>query len=236
MNIHEEIQKYQARVPGLFSADDTEAAYHICSLLPQEGTFVEIGSLIGKSSVTWARHFRDLNKKYDITCIDSFNWPTWQIKNRIGSFDETYQALVKLLRENAVEESIIDSVIFSDLKDPSQLDLFRLYTKPYDNISAIHAEVDINFTFPQQVDCVFEDSCHNKEVLDVMIPYWWDRVKSGGILCGHDYYKAGNPRATKERLQFTQYVSSCVNEFARFKNVEVNTFNTTSSIWYLHKG
>lgn len=97
--------------------------------------------------------------------------------------------------------------------------MFKYYTQTYPNIKPVKAFFNRTFDFPAMADLIFEDSMHTLEYLNYALPFWWNHVKSGGILAGHDY---GNEVAT------------AVDIFAGLNNFTVNFFDN-SSIWYIEK-
>ena len=68
------------------------------------------------------------------------------------------------------------------------------------------------------VDFVFLDASHNYESVKNDINAWFPKVRSGGIIAGHDYDWNG--------------VNKAVNEFAKEK-LEINTFD--GGVWYINK-
>ena len=187
-------------VPGMLSDEDMQAINFLSQRLPESGTLVEIGSLMGKSAIEWARNFNNQQKTYNLLCIDTFN--------------AGITVLSDLLQKSDFEVPI---------NATSQLDLFKYYTREYPNIQALPAFFDKSFQFDKNVDCVFEDSDHTKKTLDHSLCFWWDRLNTGGILCGHDYGPV------------TDEVRVAVDLFAWEHNVRVNTFTNGSSIWWIEK-
>jgi len=45
--------------------------------------------------------------------------------------------------------------------------------------------------FPVEVDMVFLDGNHSKEVVLNDLHRWWPKIRSGGLVMGHDYYDEG---------------------------------------------
>ena len=152
-------------VPGLLSDSDMDIAIPLlCQKLPSSGIFVEVGCFLGKSSVEWAKNFKNLNKNYKILCIDSFNSP----------IDILHDLLTK------AEFDIPVGPV-------SQLEMFEYYTSCYSNIKPIKGFFNQQFDFPGRVTGVFEDSTHSMEYLNHALPFWWNKLEVNGILSGHDY-------------------------------------------------
>lgn len=179
--------------PGYLTDGDMSAINLLCQLLPSQGLIVEIGSFLGKSAVEWAKNLPG----HTIICIDSFNSPA--------------DILQRLLIE---ADFILPEGDFID-----QLSMFKHYTKSYPNIRPVQTFFNQDFDFPCQVNLVFEDSTHTLKYLNCALPFWWSRVKPGGILCGHDYINE---------------VAAAVDIFAAINHLKVSTF-ANSSVWAIQK-
>jgi hypothetical protein len=72
-------------------------------------------------------------------------------------------------------------------------------------------------------DFVYIDGCHEYESVAADIAAWWPRVKTGGILAGHDYG--------------TQYlgVGRAVDEFVSRHDVELKITKDTPASWWFIK-
>lgn len=172
-----------------------KAIFQLSKKLPtSNGILVEVGTFLGKSAVEWAKN---LHESYNIICIDSFNSP---------------------------KEVLDDLLIQADFTVPencqTQLEMFTHYTNKYSSIVPVTAFFDADFVFPSQVDLVFEDSTHEQKYLSYALPFWWDKIRTGGILSGHDYT--------------LRAVQQAVDIFAALNKLTVKTFDQ-SSIWYIEK-
>lgn len=183
-------------VPGYLTDGDMLAIAHLSKKVPNNGMIVEVGSFLGKSAVEWARGIESDKKSCQIICIDSFNAPSHILKDLLVTAEFTLPSA------------------------STQLEMFRHYTSAFYNIKALEAFFNQDFEFDQLVDLVFEDSTHTSKYLTYALPFWWSKVKAGGILSGHDY-------STRE-------VQVSVDTFALLNNLKVNTF-PNSSIWYMEK-
>ena len=183
-------------IPGYLSDGDLIAMQELCKLVPDSGVLVEIGSFLGKSSVEWAKNLQTLHKNYRIICIDSFN------------------AKIDILHQ------LLNDAEFDLPSGSNQLELFVHYTKQYPNIVPLEVFFNEDFQFDSTVDFVFEDSDHTIKTLTHALPFWWERLATGGILAGHDYGM--------------QEVKTAVNTFSVLNNLKVNLFSN-SSIWYIKK-
>lgn len=126
-------------------------------------TIVEIGSYKGQSTVCMAVEIANLKKDINFYAID-----TWE-----GS------------QEN------------KDLKSPHFThNLDKLYETYLKNISSVESYIkniradsaqSASLFEDESVDIAFIDACHEYECVHKDILAWLPKIKSGGILSGHDY-------------------------------------------------
>ena len=184
-------------VPGYLTDADMTAIETLVNKLPSTGTIVEVGTFLGKSAVEWSKNITKQNKNYKIICIDSFTSPV-----------EILQDLLK-----TADFDIPDS--------DSHFQMFRHYTKDHLNIVALEAFFNEDFKFDHEIDLLFEDSDHTQQTLNHALPFWWSKIKQGGILSGHDYTMRD--------------VKTAVDTFAVINNLELKLFSGDSTIWYIEK-
>lgn len=182
-------------IPGYLSDGDILGIAQLCKLLPAtDGVVVEVGTFLGKSAAEWAKN---LDESYNIICIDSFNSP-----------------------KEILDELLVNAGFVLPVGCKTQLDMFNSYTNKYSSIVPVTAFFDTDFVFPKTVDLVFEDSTHSQQYLSYALPFWWDKIRSRGVLSGHDY----NLRS----------VQQAVDLFAAINKLSVKTIER-SSIWYIEK-
>jgi predicted O-methyltransferase YrrM len=184
-------------VPGLCSEGDIQAIAELAKRLPAAGTFVELGPLFGKSTVEWARNLRNLNKDYKIIAIDSYNTPLDIIK------------------------ALLDEAEFDIPPGNNQLEIFKHYTRDYDNIRPLEMLWTLDYNFDMKVAGVFEDMTSTSKAEPGLLDYWWDRIQPGGMLCGKNY---GNPIVVKY----------AVDQLALKHDCEVELFDN-STVWCIIK-
>jgi len=80
-----------------------------------------------------------------------------------------------------------------------------------------------------ELDFVYIDGDHSYEFVSTDIKAWWPKVKSGGILAGHDY-TPGNP--AKGHIYG---VIQAVTEFAEKYALTVNTTSEQYATWWVVK-
>jgi hypothetical protein len=184
-------------VPGYLTEEDMSVIRNLASSLPSEGILVEVGSFLGKSTAEWAKSFQEFEKNYKIVAIDSFNTG------------------IDILRE------LLSRDDFDVPPSENHIEMFRHYTRQYPSIKPLQAFFNTEFVFEQKVAGVFEDSDHTQRTLNYALPYWWDKIIPGGILCGHDY--------TMRDVQVS------VDAFALLNDLEVHHGGYNSSIWWINK-
>lgn len=127
---------------------------------PNRSTIVEVGSWKGKSAAFMAVTIANLRKQIDFYCVD-----TWE-----GS------------PEHNEDEYIVGGTLYDlFLKN---IEPVSEYIKPIRKTS-----VDASKDFEDNsLFAVFIDAQHEYEPVKEDIQHWLPKVKSGGILCGHDYH------------------------------------------------
>jgi len=141
---------YDLSVPGNMLQEELEQIEYLASLVPENGSIVEIGSLFGRSAVAWAK---SCHPSVNVYCVDMFHNI---MKNPSYSFYEEFLKHTQHI-PNIIPIRAISPYIF-ETKLP-----------------------DIQF------DLVFLDAIHRNPFDIDNIRYFLPKIKSGGILCGHDY-------------------------------------------------
>lgn len=188
-------------VPGYLTGGDIESIKKLCEMIPHANMIVEIGSFFGKSTVEFATHLPDAK----IIAIDSFDTPP-----------EICESLLRYAEYPLPPHA------------KTHQEIFEYYTKDYLNIRGVQGYFGPKFGFPGEIDLVFEDSTHEIDYLTHALPFWWDKIKIGGILSGHDY-TTGN-------------VKTAVDLFAAVNDLTVECFHdpnnqrrNDSMVWYIRK-
>jgi predicted O-methyltransferase YrrM len=127
--------------------------------IPNNGIFVEVGSWKGKSIVYFAVEAINSNKNIKIYAVD--NW--LGDENHINDPDVVQSTLYSTFLQNIKKVDHIITPIRGDSAQSAQL--FQ----------------------DQSVDACFIDACHEYEYVKTDILAWYPKIKSGGIICGHDY-------------------------------------------------
>lgn len=171
-------------------------------------TFVEIGSFMGKSAVMMGELIKERKKNIKLVCIDLF--PTKEelkVYQSIGAgqggsdageakyINDLPKSLLDTFVEN-IRNNGVDDVIIPIKSDSHKcISLFQDNSMPF----------------------VFVDASHEYEIVLQDIKLWWPKIKTGGVLAGHDYY---------------QNVAKAVHEF--FDPLGITVERYTSS-WFVRK-
>lgn len=75
----------------------------------------------------------------------------------------------------------------------------------------------------RSLDFVFIDAGHGHQSVKRDLQAWYDKVKSGGLFCGHDYYE--------HRFG----VKRAVDQFAKNHRYQVNIANKHHGLWWFEK-
>lgn len=85
------------------------------------------------------------------------------------------------------------------------------------------------------LDFAYVDGCHQPKYVDSDLRAWWEKIRKGGILAGHDIIC---PHArSKGGLGWGKYVRPIVHQFAREKRKTIYIVRDSHSYWsyYLEK-
>lgn len=145
------------------------------NIVPNNSVIVEVGCWKGKSTAYLAVEIINSNKNIKIHAVD-----TWE-----GSPNEEYHTKDEYVKSNTLYDLFLNNVkpvesVIIPLKMDS-VEASKLYT---DNT----------------IDVVFIDANHAYEYVIKDIKAWLPKIKSGGILAGHDYGWTGVNKAVHELL------------------------------------
>ena len=145
-------------IPGQMTQGELECLEELARSTPENAVIVETGSLYGRSSYTWATSASTGTTVY---CIDPWVREQWIID------------LVETQQPGCPEFSF---------------EAFQRYTKDCENIIPIkgYSPQDVK-TWDKSVDIFFDDSLHHNPYFRINLRFWLQHMKSGGIMCGHDY-------------------------------------------------
>lgn len=163
-------------IPGYF--DYQEFYKHVVEKF-SGGTFVEVGAWFGRSTAYFAQLIIDSSKSINLYVVDTWKGSANEpghlntVANRGGSI---YRKFVNNMRELGVDRVITTMEMLS---------------------------IDAALEFEDaSVDMVFLDAEHSYTAVKEDISAWYPKVRTGGILAGHDYCLAwpGVKQAVDELL------------------------------------
>jgi len=148
--------KNHTEIKGWFGF--TQTYDFLVSQIPDDGTFVECGAWLGKSS----SYLCDIaGDRVKVFIVDSW----------LGSKNEL----------NTNHKSVITTDIYS-------LFLENMGDRKFNPIKKLSDEAVLDFE-NNSCDVVFLDMEHTFEAVSKDIELWFDKVKPGGYISGHDYNK-----------------------------------------------
>jgi hypothetical protein len=167
----EKIMKNSNEIEGWFNYSET-FDFLINSIPEGNGTFLEGGAWLGKSSSYLCDKVQSLSKNINVIVVD-----TWK-----GSKDELHTN-----HQLATETDIYN--IFSENMGDRKFTTMRLTS----------VEASKNFE-DESLDVVFIDMCHLHECVKEDIEAWYPKVKFNGYIAGHDYDHGGVKQAVDEKF------------------------------------
>ena len=158
---------YDLNIRGWMPEHELQILEHWATHVPEHGNIVEIGSMMGRTAVCWAKSSHPTVKVY---CIDS--WLEYPIRQsyELDDIDNLHNIPIKT--------------------DINSMAAFIRNTIFYSNIIPIR--VDSPENFPQRVkeltpNIMFLDASHCNPSDWNYINFWLDKIIPGGMLCGHDF-------------------------------------------------
>jgi hypothetical protein len=148
-------------IPGQMTENELRGVEAIARSAPKKACVVEVGSLFGRSSYTWAT---TVSEESTVFCIDPWVREPW---------------IVEL-----VETKIPDCPIFSR-------EAFGKYTARCKNIVSLQGYSPRDFKFwSKPIDIFFDDALHYNPHIRQSLRFWLSFMVPLGVMCGHDYCSA----------------------------------------------
>jgi hypothetical protein len=145
-------------IPGQMSEGELRGLEQLARRAPRNGCIVEVGSLYGLSSWTWAK---SADPSVTVHCIDPWRRDQWII--------------------DLVETKIADC-------PPFGMDAFSRFVSDCPNIVAHQGFSPDDFRgWEQPIDIFFDDALHHNPFFRGSIRFWYSKMRPGGIMSGHDY-------------------------------------------------
>ena len=152
---------------------------------PSNSHFVEVGTWKGMSACFMAVEIINSNKRIKFDCVDTWEYVPTSIDICESLYDDLYDVFVKNIEPVKNNINIIRSISWDGAKEYK------------DN----------------SLDFVFIDAGHDYESVKKDISSWFPKMKSSGIIAGHDYYNDGTCKVRK-----------AVDEFFEGRNEKVEQF------------
>lgn len=162
---------FHQNIPGFFDFDDV---YRAAVRRAEDGAvFVEVGSWKGRSAAFMAVEILNSGKAITFDCVDIWETLGW---TNVTRAKDPLATIDEFLRNVAPAHAAISNCHVMQSTEAARL---------YDDAS---------------VDFVFLDADHSYEAVAADIAAWWPKVKSGGVLAGHDFAASwpGVQRAVRE--------------------------------------
>lgn len=183
-------------VYGAFGEADSSWYKSIAGLFDNGSVFVEIGSFEGKSAVCLAESIFKLNKQITLHCVDPFTANPEQ---------DEYDYITA--NPNCLYDKFNENTGFYQKR--------KIIVPHRDYSNTICNEFADN-----SVDFVFIDARHEYEFVLEDIRCWYPKLKSGGIMSGHDY-RTNNVNGYG--------VDRAVQEFCEENNIKYSLLDPSSA-------
>ena len=152
---------------------DYEDLYReIVAFIPDGGAFVEVGSWLGRSICAFDQFAKQAGKSIAMSCVDTFQGESGNEVH--GKILATHHGSVEnAFRANLKALGVDPKIIVGD--SAASAALFQ----------------------DGQLHAVFIDADHSEKAVRADITAWLPKVKSGGMLCGHDFDESGVSAAVR---------------------------------------
>ena len=184
---HTPIAHYYGHIDGWFTSEDAECYKFLVAMTPKFGSIVEIGSFKGRSSSFLGVEILNQNKNIKMYCVDTF---LGSPEHRVGG---------EFQDNDVVNGTLMDVFLYN------MLPLEGLYkTISGQSVDAAAAFAD------NSLDAVFIDADHEYESTLADINAWRPKVKTGGIIAGHDIvWSSGVKNAVAECFPTFRVIGNC---------------------------
>lgn len=151
---------YNLSIPGFMREHDLQALVSLAVKVPKNGSVIEVGPFMGRSTWALAKSVDPSVKVFTIDCWES---------NKINVMDFSEM--------DAFEEGKV-----------YDFNAFKEYVKDCDNVIPIKARsTEAKWPHMKKADLIFIDATHESPEIDNDIAYWLPHLKSTGTISGHDF-------------------------------------------------
>lgn len=183
---NQKFQHYAETVEGFFDLGDFEFYKKVVEHATDRSHFVEVGSYKGRSSAYMAVEIAQSGKSIQFDCVDT--WEGSDEHQQGQAFEDT----------DVVNKKLYD--VFVKNMEPVQ--------EYYRAIRATSLEA-ATFYKDSSLDLVFIDAAHDYQNVFADITAWAPKVKSGGIISGHDWHHPPIKQAVNEILGSVNSIGNC---------------------------
>lgn len=172
------------------------------SLVPDNGTIVELGALFGRSTYALGH-----NKKESVKLFTIDIWTTIYLdKHPKGIHDANICGIAEALEleSNFKKEPL-------RLEGSDYYKLWKKWTSGIHNLIPLPGRTSQSHTQIPLIDFIYHDANHTYDGVKEDLKHWWPKLKVGGILIIDDYER-----------QFVGLVDA-VNEFVQANNLGLET-------------
>lgn len=156
------MNEYYKQVDGWCDYEDFYR--DVATVLPINGTFVEIGVWAGRSLIFLLSCLQELNKDVNVFAVD-----TWE-----GSIDEpNHKKLIKEKFNGDIYKHFLDNLSKAGFTD-------KTIALKMTSVEAAKSFAD------KSIDVCFIDAGHTYDEVAQDIKTWYDKVCVGGVIAGHD--------------------------------------------------
>jgi len=131
--------------------------------IPKPATFVEIGSWMGKSSCFMAENIKAYAPHIKFYCVDIWTGSPHKPEQQ-AIVQKHGGSIYKCFLHNMADAGVLDYVVPLQLSSLDAVSLFK----------------------EKSLDFVFVDGDHRAGACLADMNAWWPKLKSGGVLAGHD--------------------------------------------------
>ncbi len=162
-------------VAGYLLLEDIFTLIGLLEGMPPKAKILEVGSFMGLSALLFAKAFyASQNYSAKIYCVDI--WGDWDVH-----YDHP---LMKIISDGRIYEKFMDNISKSGLGN-------FIFPIRKESVEASRDFPDQNF------DMIFIDGDHTEEGALRDIEAWHPKLKSGGLLIGHDFFQNGVQMAVR---------------------------------------
>jgi len=159
----------------------------IAEVLPEGGTFAEIGSWQGQSAVTICQRLQDIGKSMTVHCIDTFEG------------EQNQPAHLEIVRDMGGSTF---GKFCENIEAAGVSDMVKITTGDSAESASLFEDASL--------DGIFIDAAHDYDSVVKDIEAWFPKVKPGGIFSGHDYPCEDVKRAVTEHATANGYTVGSV--------------------------